>query len=132
MIIENRNIINTKFISSKLIDLKVEKRWLDNGKTLEYGLKAIYEMEDLNHVYKLTIPFVPLRLFDLPEVETTCRCDDRFLDSTINFGFGNLDFTKCTVDKLYIVETIRDKKQKMTIEEIEKALGHGVEIVSSK
>ena len=66
-------------IKRKLIDLKLEKREIGKGKTseFEYGLKATYEIEDFNKVYKLTIPFIRLPIFNCPETVVEFMSNDK-------------------------------------------------------
>ena len=64
-----------------------------------------------------------------------CWCD-----TTVNLGFGRFDCLYGEDPKgvatdavgIFFVETIKEKTQEMTLEEIEKKLGYKVKIVSKK
>lgn len=78
---------------------------------------------------RFIIDSIPLYFRDKPLLEFNVDSEYGFVKSTVDLGFGELEFDKKTkITEERIVTT----KKKMTVEEIEKALGYKVEIISEK
>ena len=96
-----------------------------------YYLDLVYRVEDDKTVELYKLPRVRL---PLKENDVTIRTDhDGFsYISHANVGFGYLRLHPDKNGVQYTVETIETKTKEMTLEEIEKKLGHKVKIVSEK
>lgn len=97
-----------------------------------FYLTATYMIEDANSVRKLEIPKIRLKVNPgcvRLSVDTEPFCD-RIAD--IGFGWCELYHTG-TREHIYFTETvIEEKVHEMTMDEIEKKLGHKVKIVNKK
>lgn len=103
-----------------------------------YYLKAIYEKVTKYKKERVTIPKILLPVNTGEPIIKQEISDNRYSDNTIDIGFGYLpvqydiieprNMTKGTM----LIEVLEEYPQKMTMEEIEKRLGHKVEIVSGK
>lgn len=102
-----------------------------------YYLKATYRHEDDEHVYETVYPkifldvdpFGPRRI----DVDYSPYCCSEM--AKIDLGFGSLpamyiEHKDCNC--YGYTEAIETKTKKMTLKEIEKQLGHKVELVSEK
>ena len=120
--------------NSCLKDLKLYKE--DN----RYYLHAEYEKEDDDKITRTIIPKIELPVMHYPYIENyegLCgiRCN-------IDLGFGTLSALRGDVsdprngktcdatDVFYASYVIKTKTKKMTLSEIEKELGHKIELVS--
>ena len=120
--------------NSCLKDLKLYKE--DN----RYYLHAEYEKEDDDKITRTIIPKIELPIMHYPFIESydgLCgiRCN-------IDLGFGTLTALRGDVsdprngktgnvtDVFYANYVIKTKTKKMTLSEIEKILGHKIELVS--
>lgn len=72
------------------------------------------------HVYKNSTPSVRVEPFKNPYIKPV---------TTINFGFGDIDFISTGEDVIYTDELIEPRVEEMTIEEIEKKLGYQIKII---
>lgn len=114
-------------------------------KSNEYYLSAEYYAEDDKGIYKIEIPHIVLnvRTDRLPGV-TEFLCDPPVAVSyappmrvrEVDLGFGGLRLGTAKHsafgERYYTITTIKEKTQELTLEEIEKRLGHKVKIVSEK
>lgn len=108
----------------KLLQFNIEKdltkRHYDN-----YGIVAEYIQETDTKIMKHVIK-APLYLRDFPVIEITYEplyYDSSNTNIKVDLGFGEL---KCAE---IISTVIEEKTKKMTIQEIEKALGHKIKII---
>lgn len=104
----------------KIENMELEKQINHNGNGDDHLLNISFITED-NHKTikwkaKVLLPFCK------SGVTLTRNCCG---NSLINFGFGDLP---CVEDPKY--EIIKEKKQDMTLEEIEERLGYKIRIVS--
>lgn len=113
--------------NEKLKDIKLVK---EGG---SYYLDATYEYENEHGVYELNIPKIHLPIMT-DRLSFYCRSGYSYSlcpDTRIDLGFGELaalrDFETGMTHK---ITEIKKKTQKMTVAEIEAALGYKVEIVS--
>lgn len=116
----------------KLTDVQLYKE--DNG----YFLSLKYHGENLEREYEIEIPKVALQI----------RQDDILINSVLTanpyttemdkfeeirfYGGNSFQILDCADGYRYKETTIKEKKRKMTVAEIEKALGYKVEIVNKK
>ena len=111
---------------AELKDIKLVK------KHNTYVLDVTYEYENKYGVYELNIPCVhlPLMTNRLPAYTFDMGLyNDQQLE--IDLGFGELDVLKeYKTGMTHTIKEIKKKTQKMTVAEIEAALGYKVEIVS--
>ena len=110
-----------------------------------YRLKAVYEYENENGRYELTIPniMLPITKNAIPNIS------DIFHEHYFNGHYFNEHYIenasgKLRIDKanmvendsdfegVYFIKTLESFPKKMTVEEIEKRLGYKIEIVSRK
>lgn len=91
--------------------------------TVEYTV-----VDKNNNVDKVIIDGIPLHFSNKPILEFAAS-GFRSIGSTVDFGFGKIEFDKKT---RITEERIHNATKKMTVEEIEKELGYKVEIVSEK
>lgn len=104
-----------------------------------YYLKAEYLIEEEYRTVKLTIPkiYLPINEENLViNINHGC-CYDSYIqpETTVDLGFGELHLDKVKdqdVTYYYKYEVIDERAEKMTLEEIEKKLGHKIELVSKK
>lgn len=113
----------------RIKDLKLNKKKLGKD-AYEYYLTAVLEHEDVAGVYETTIPRIelPVRLREIKQ-DTSWQVHTAM---QIDLGFGLLDIIREFGEPLYKTTKIKDKTQKMTLAEIEKKLGHKIELVSEK
>lgn len=97
-----------------------------------YFLDMTYTIETPEEIRELHIPKVMLTF---SENKVRIVTDYSYLGSGIchvDLGFGGCHVLKDRDGCWYTVETIKEKTREMTLEEIEKKLGHKVKIVSDK
>ncbi len=121
-------------------ELKEVKLYEEKG---EYFLKIVYEEEDEKGIYKTTFPKVAL---DIPKTHYSMYtdtdevyCDNRPYWSLPTYSFVNnrsqllrLCCNNAFGYGIKLTETIKEKTQELTLEEIEEKLGYKVKIVSKK
>jgi hypothetical protein len=111
----------------KLMDVKLVKE--DGG----YYLNLTYQHEDDKAVYETNIPRVYLPIntygFDYAEFDFGIHSTK---ERVIDIGFGELKIIPDKKDSFLVIEVVETKTKEMTIEEIEKILGHKVKIVGEK
>lgn len=124
-------IRNNEFNTSELTDFKIEK----NCENDMYYICARYKVEDDNKVDELILKYGPLNLLNFPDITQSITTDVPAShcvwyreDWIIDFGFGKIDGKIDSVE----VNTLEYKTKDMTIEEIEKKLGHKVRIVNKE
>ena len=111
-----------------LVDLKLVEK--DDGK---YYLDATYEYENKYGIYKLNIPKIILPVYTqgLPDYVHTIHAGYYPEDLKVNLGFGELQVERdLKTDMTYRITEIQKKPRKMTLSEVEAALGYSVELVS--
>ena len=113
--------------NEKLMDVKLVK---ENG---NYFLDLTYQHEDDKAIYETNIPRVYLPLsehgFEYWSFDVGCHTNK---EHAINLGFGELRLLKDKNGAVFTTAIVEEKTKEMTIEEIEKALGHKVKIVGEK
>lgn len=112
---------------AELKDIKL----VEDGKS--YFLDVTYEYENKYGVYELNIPKVhlPIMTDQLPFYKRSCYSIVFDPEVTVDLGFGELDVLKDHKSGVtHKITEIKKKTQKMTVAEIEAALGYKVEIVS--
>ena len=119
-----------------LVNLELYKEENEFGGE-NYYLKAEYLVEEEYKTSKLTIPkiWLPINKNYLSISHGYYHNQYVIPEVTIDLGFGSL-----TIDKVkdkdgeycYKYEVIEERAEKMTLEEIEKKLGHKIELVSKK
>ena len=113
----------------KVKDLKLNKKKLSRD-AYEYYLTAVIEHEDKAGVYETVIPHIELPVYCREiKLNSSCGC---YPDVQMDLGFGLLDVIGGFNEPPYTTTKIKDKTQKMTLAEIEKKLGHKIELVSEK
>ena len=98
-------------------------------------LRIDYDFEDDFGIYKCRIDKLK---FDLKIKEVTLESDINARKATVKLEGTDGDFYEevtfntpiCFTDPLFRVELVKEKVQEMTMEEIEKKLGHKIKIVS--
>lgn len=104
----------------------------------EFFLSATYHGEDLHEEYEINIPKIALPIrpheLNLDYHDADCLmdriCSPCYLETTIDYpGYGTLR-AMSSKGKHFTKTIIKNKKRKMTVAEIEKALGYKVEIIS--
>ena len=123
----------------KLKDLKLHKvHHADNntkGGSNSYYLSAVYEYENNFVVSEITIPHIALPLNVITGFDTDLN-DYSFgviPEYTLHMP-GNNTLPVYRTDKgvYYEEKIIKEKRQKMTLEEVENALGYKIELVSRR
>lgn len=98
-----------------------------------YVLDVTYEYENKYGVYELNIPcvYLPIMTDRLPTYKHSCYSVVFDPEVTIDLGFGELDVLKDHKSGMtHKITEVEKKTHKMTVAEIEAALGYKVEIVS--
>lgn len=116
----------------KLKSLELYSEIVNDMGDVEYFLKAVYEYKDKYKKSELVVPKIHLRVNHYnPIINIPCASIDMMVEGYIDLGFGDLPMIP--VNKALCTERILEEyPQKMTMEELEKKLGHKVEIVSKK
>lgn len=104
----------------KIENMKLEKQINHNDNMDDYFLNVSFITDD-NYKVVMWKTKVLLPLCKSDVIFMTDCCGNSFL----NLGFGDLP---CVADPKY--EIIKEKKQDMTLEEIEERLGYKIRIVS--
>lgn len=117
----------------KMKDATLIKVGTKSGGT-KYRLCLVYENKDyLGNLHEITLKDVPLPLCDHFSITEECYEPDIMSKTIINVGYGDVaTFGWDTRNKMTdtIVEYAPPKE--MTLEEVEKKLGHKVKIVSGE
>lgn len=100
-----------------------------------YFLDVTYEYENKHGVYKLNVPKIHLPIVtNMLPTYSSYMSRDYFItpqESTIDLGFGDLYMLKdFETGMTHKITQVKKKPRKMTVAEIEAALGYSVEIVS--
>lgn len=115
----------------KSLELYTDK---DKSGRNQYYLKAVYEHKTKFRKTECTIPkiYLPVNFgepaFKIPIPHCRHIVDENFID----LGFGDLLMVRDKDNVIFTEKVIEEYPQKMTLSEIEKKLGHKVEIVSEK
>lgn len=106
----------------KITDVKL------NNDSYGYSLALTYNIETLGEVTELHIPrvYLPFRNYNLTIERPSYICDDMFAD----LGFGKVRLLPGDDTNYFTTKVIKTKTKEMTLEEIEKKLGHKVKIVN--
>ena len=103
---------------------------VDDG--CSYYLDVTYEYENKYGIYELHIPRVCLPL--ITDTLPACEIDIGYHENSqvlIDLGFGKLEALKdFKTNMTHKITEIKKKTQKMTLAEIEAALGYKIELVS--
>lgn len=92
-------------------------------------LKYLQETEKGIYEHKYEHILLPIKTNDLPVIKPGLICFNSMLrDFVLDAGFGDCAFR--TED--HTVRVLEEKTKEMTLDEIEKALGHKVKIVKEK
>lgn len=117
----------------KIKDATLTKVETKSGCT-KYRLCLVYENKDyLGNLHEITLNDVPLPLCDHFSITEECYEPDIMSKSIINVGYGDVaTFGWDTRNKMTDTITKYAPPKEMTLEEIEKKLGHKVKIVSGE
>lgn len=127
------------FDNINLKDLKLYKEHCVNNITKKeydsYYLSAVYKHENNFVVSEITIPRIalPLNVITGFDIDLTARSFGDIPEYTLRLP-GNHTLPVYRTDKgiYYEEKIIKEKRQKMTLEEVEDALGYKIELVSNK
>lgn len=121
-----------KLSNNQIANLKEAKLYL-NPQTASYKINAVYEVEDdeeINQVCLIGIDIssiIPKHY--LPYVVHNATIDNYDISRSYEVVTSiELDDKKIPINDI-VIKTIKTKTKEMTIEEIEKALGHKIKIV---
>lgn len=100
-------------------------------------LDMVYEYENEHGVYEIHIPHLNIPIYDdrMPVLELACGFNN---ECYALFGGIKLPLTEAKTKHgkngkyHYTIKTLKEKRQEMTLEEIEKKLGYKIKIVSEK
>jgi len=95
-----------------------------------YCLDVKYRIETPERVEECHIPCVYLPISSKGFEITTEDDWGMGVDRTVNIGFGNMNLMPDKDGNTYYIKSIKEKTKEMTLEEIEKKLGHKVKIVN--
>lgn len=95
-----------------------------------YSLDIKYEMETSSEIREFHLPKVRLPLKNDYFWVGTNYTGRYLLDCEVDVGFGTTKLNPDDKDKFYYERVIKTKTKEMTLEEIEKKLGHKVKIVN--
>lgn len=116
-------------------DTKVKMRDLTLHKdSCGYYLTASYDIDDRESTRLLELHKIRLGINERAVVMRAENSYDLRFRPQVDIGFGFLDlYHDGTRDEVYFTETvIKEKVREMTLDEIEKKLGHKVKIVNKK
>lgn len=99
-----------------------------NNDIYGYSLSLTYNIESLGEISELHIPRVslPFKEHDL----TITRSGYAYEDVSADVGFGMVRLMPGDAGAYFTTKVIKTKTKEMTLEEIEKKLGHKVKIVN--
>lgn len=113
----------------KHIDLDVKRDEEGLIEEVYLYLKYLQETEKGIYEHKYEHILLPIKTNDLPVIKPGLICINPMLrDFVLDAGFGDCAFRT----KDHIVRVLEEKTKEMTLDEIEKALGHKVKIVKEK
>lgn len=95
-----------------------------------YSLDVIYTIETPSEIQELHIPRLML---PIGHENVIINTDFDYYGGplcTVDVGFGNLRVLESDDGKFFTLKTIETKTKEMTLEEIEKKLGHKVKIIN--
>ena len=125
---------NYKKVEFKSIEVFEE---VHNG-IKSYLAKIVIEAENENRKVEITIPRIDLLVNTsrIPTINHAFTLDslygERFRDYTIDIFGTTLPLRRDKTGNVYYEKVIEECPQKMTLDEIEKKLGHKIELVSKK
>jgi len=117
----------------KMKDATLTKVETKSGGT-KYQLCLVYENKDnLGNLHEITLKDVPLPLCDYFTITEGCYEPDILSKTTINVGYGDVPTFEWDMRNKMTDTIVKYAPPKeMTLEEIEKKLGHKVKIVSGE
>ena len=114
--------------------IELENLTLNEDKVGHY-LTAKFKVEDAHSIREVDVPKIRLRI--VPDKVSLRTSNDPYWSTSssyINMGFGDLPLefvkNKDGLDILYTESILEEKYTEMTMDEIEKKLGHKVKIVN--
>ena len=134
MITHFRNICYNSYSGGNAKEVKLTKITLEKDDR-GYYLAATYTIEDNHAIREINIPKIRLGL-DNKRVSISVEHDPNacYRVAYANLGFGELpldwDVNQDGQTYLYTEKILEEKYTEMTIEEIEKKLGHKIKIVN--
>lgn len=108
----------------KNTEVKLTNAELHNDK-FGYTLALTYRVESLDQVSEVHIPRVVL-----PFKNDPITVEQNYTGAWIDVGFGMTPILTGTNGTYFTTKVIKEKTKEMTLEEIEKKLGHKVKIVN--
>lgn len=113
-------------------NVKMKITSLKLNKDPYYSLDIKYEMETSGEIKEFHLPNVRLPLKNDYFWIGTNHTGRYLIDCDVDVGFGTTKLNPDDKGKFYYERVIKTKTKEMTLEEIEKKLGHKVKIVSDK
>ena len=96
----------------------------------EYFLNVTYEYETETGVYEMNIPWIKLPINKNKLPAFTFNMGNDVNGRNVDLGFGDVPLLYDPNDKTsHSITKIKNKPRKMTLSEIEKALGYEIELV---
>ena len=121
---------NYKKVEFKSIEVFEE---VHNG-IKSYLAKNVIEAETEHRKVEITIPRIDLLVNTsrIPTINHELLYGERFRDYTIDIFGTTLPLRRDETGNVYYEKVIKEYPQKMTLAEVEKKLGHKIELVSDK
>ena len=121
---------NYKKVEFKSIEVFEE---VHNG-IKSYLAKIVIEAENEHRKVEITIPRIDLLVntSHIPTISHELLYGERFRDYTIDIFGSTLPLRRDERGNVYYEKVIKEYPQKMTLAEVEKKLGHKIELVSDK
>ena len=121
---------NHKKVEFKSIEVFEE---VHNG-IKSYLAKIVIEAENEHRKVEITIPRIDLLVNTsrIPTISHELLYGERFRDYTIDIFGSTLPLRRDERGNVYYEKVIKEYPQKMTLAEVEKKLGHKIELVSDK
>ena len=121
---------NYKKVEFKSIEVFEE---VHNG-IKSYLAKIVIEAENEHRKVEITIPRIDLLVNTsrIPTINHELLYGERFRDYTIDIFGTTLPLRRDETGNVYYEKVIKEYPQKMTLAEVEKKLGHKIELVSDK
>ena len=121
---------NYKRVEFKSIEVFEE---VHNG-IKSYLAKIVIEAENEHRKVEITIPRIDLLVNTsrVPRIDHELLYGERFRDYTIDIFGSTLPLRRDERGNVYYEKVIKEYPQKMTLAEVEKKLGHKIELVSDK
>lgn len=121
---------NYKKVEFKSIEVFEE---VHNG-IKSYLAKIVIEAENEHRKVEITIPRIDLLVNTsrIPTISHELLYGERFRDYTIDIFGTTLPLRRDETGNVYYEKVIKEYPQKMTLAEVEKKLGHKIELVSDK